>query len=251
MDAAALILATLGLLAAGIVKGATGVGYSSCALPFLVPAIGLQTAMGLVIAPALASNVMLLFTVGHVRETVHRFWPLYVATLPGIAAGIWVLMWIDPLVPTRLLGVLIVLYAVLAMLRPKFQLRRLAERMLLLPVGFLNGVLTGLTGSQVMPLLPFLLALGLEADRFVQANNIAVITASLFLALGLMTAGVMAPPTLAWSIAAVAPALVGVQLGNWSRRYIDAQHFRLLVLLLLMALGLSLALRGMIRLGPT
>jgi len=243
---AALCLAVLGLFAAGIVKGATGVGYSSCALPFLVSAVGLQPAMGLVIVPALASNVMLLFTAGHVRETALRFWPLYAATLPGIAAGIALLVWIDQAIPTCVLGILIVLYAVLALARPKLHLAQTFERPALVPVGLVNGLFTGLTGSQVMPLMPFMLAIRLDTDRFVQANNLAVITASIFLALGLMTAGVMSVPTLAWSLGAVVPAIFGVQLGNWARQYIPAEQFRLLVLVLLIGLGLSLALRGLI-----
>jgi len=42
------------------------------------------------------------------------------------------------------------------------------------------------------------------------------------------------------------PAIFGVQLGNWARQYIPAEQFRLLVLVLLIGLGLSLALRGLI-----
>ena len=244
MDEHSLLIAGIGLVAAGIVKGATGIGYSSCALPFLVSAIGLQPAMGLVIIPALASNVMLLFTAGHVRETINRFWPLYAATLPGIAGGIALLVWIEQTLPTRLLGVLIVLYAVLALLRPSLRIGARFERRARVPVGLLNGLMTGLTGSQVMPLMPYLLSIGLDADRFVQANNIAVVTASIFLALGLMSAGVLSAPALVVSILAVAPALIGVGIGAWARRYIRANVFRILVLVLLMALGLSLAVRG-------
>src|SRR6185436_20590924 len=50
-------LAALGLFLAGVIKGTTGLGYSSCALPFLVSAIGLKPAMALVLIPAMATNV--------------------------------------------------------------------------------------------------------------------------------------------------------------------------------------------------
>ena len=52
MEWSLLALAGLGLFLAGIVKGATGLGYSSCALPFLVSAIGLKPAMALVSSSA-------------------------------------------------------------------------------------------------------------------------------------------------------------------------------------------------------
>jgi uncharacterized membrane protein YfcA len=42
MDMAQIALAALGFLLAGVIKGTTGLGYSSCALPFLVSAVGLK-----------------------------------------------------------------------------------------------------------------------------------------------------------------------------------------------------------------
>jgi uncharacterized membrane protein YfcA len=72
MDWSLLLMAGLGLFLAGIVKGATGLGYTSCALPFLVSAIGLKPAMALVIIPAMATNVSVAFTAGHFAETAGR-----------------------------------------------------------------------------------------------------------------------------------------------------------------------------------
>ena len=40
-DVVSLGITTLGLLVAGIIKGATGLGYASCALPFLAMTMGL------------------------------------------------------------------------------------------------------------------------------------------------------------------------------------------------------------------
>ena len=95
MDWTYLALAALGLFLAGVVKGTTGIGYSSCALPFLVSALGLKAAIVTVVVPAMLSNVMVMSNTGHLRETLLRFWPLYVATPPGIAVGLMLLVWID------------------------------------------------------------------------------------------------------------------------------------------------------------
>ena len=229
-------LAGLGLLLAGIIKGATGLGYSSCALPFLVSAVGLKAAIVLLVVPAMLSNVFLMFNTGHLRETLDRFWLLYAATPAGIAVGVLALAWIDQRVATRTLGVITVFYAVLALARG-------LERPLQVPVGLLNGFFTGLTGSQMMPLLPYMLALRLDPDRLVQANNVAVTLASAFLAVGLVTAGLMTWPTAALSGLAVIPALGGVQLGTWARRHIPIASFRVIVLALLVVMGFMLAAR--------
>src|SRR5205809_2412119 len=101
VDGGQLVLAAIGLLVAGLIKGTTGLGYSSCALPFLVAAVGLKAAIVVVVIPAMLSNVLVMSNTGHLRETLLRFWPLYAATLPGIVIGITLLVWIDQQVATR------------------------------------------------------------------------------------------------------------------------------------------------------
>jgi uncharacterized membrane protein YfcA len=228
---------------AGVIKGTTGLGYSSCALPFLVSAVGLKTAIVMLVIPAMLSNVLVMFNTGHLRETLNRFWPLYAATIPGIVVGIGMLVWIDQRIATRTLGILTIVYATLALTRPSLALPEGLERPLQIPVGVLNGFFTGLTGSQMMPLLPYMLALKLDPDRLVQANNVTVTLASAFLATGLFVSGLMTWPILGLSFAAVVPALVGVQFGSRARRYIPVASFRVIVLVLLVIIGLMLAAR--------
>ena len=244
MDVNLIVVAVSGLFFAGVIKGATGIGYSSCALPFLVASLGLKEAIVLVVAPAMASNLAVLFTTGSLGRSLRKFWPLYVATLPGILCGIYLLMWADKRVPTQVLGVIICAYTILALLRPNLSLSPKIARSAQLPVGFSNGLLTGFTGSQVMPLMPYMLALDLDPALFVQAVNIAVVIASAFLGVGLWMTGLMAAPELSLSVLAIAPALLGVQLGNWSRRHIPASQFKSIVLAVLLLIGFSLALRA-------
>ena len=244
MDVNLIVVAVSGLFFAGIIKGATGIGYSSCALPFLVASLGLKEAIVLVVAPAMASNVAVLFTTGSLGPSLRKFWPLYVATLPGILCGVFLLIWADKHIPTQVLGVIICAYAIQALLRPNFSISPKIARAAQIPVGFSNGLLTGFTGSQVMPLMPYMLALNLELTLFVQAVNIAVVIASVFLGFGLWLAGLMSAPELSLSVLAIAPALLGVHLGNWARRHIPASQFKSIVLAVLLLIGFSLALRA-------
>jgi uncharacterized protein len=244
MDVNLIVVAVSGLFFAGIIKGATGIGYSSCALPFLVASLGLKEAIVLVVAPAMASNVAVLFTTGSLGPSLRKFWPLYVATLPGILCGVFLLIWADKHIPTQVLGVIICAYAIQALLRPNLSISPKIARAAQIPVGFSNGLLTGFTGSQVMPLMPYMLALNLEPTLFVQAVNIAVVIASVFLGFGLWLAGLMSAPELSLSVLAIAPALLGVHLGNWARRHIPASQFKSIVLAVLLLIGFSLALRA-------
>jgi uncharacterized protein len=227
----------IGLTVAGIIKGVTGLGYASCALPFLVFSLGLKTAMATVIIPAMATNMSVALNSGHLFETWHRFKLLYVAMLPGIVAGVVLLMWIDQALSVTVLGVIIILYACIALARPNMVLPRSMERPLQIPVGFFNGVVTGLTGAQVMPLFPYMMSL-------------AVMLASTVLALALLATGILTPRLLAASCFAVAPALLGVEAGIRLRARIAPDRFKRIVLATLMLSGMLMLLRPAMARAP-
>jgi uncharacterized protein len=243
MDLDLLGLAALGLFAAGVVKGGTGLGYSSCAIPFLVPALGLNAAMVVVLAPAIATNLGVALSAGHFRETCRRFYLFYLATLPGIGCGVLILAFCDQALATRALGIMVLCYAVFALAKPNLVLPQRLAAWLQGPAGFANGIITGLTGSQVMPLLPYMMSLGLEPDRFVQAVNLSVLVSSLVLAAALAFAGAVDPRWFAISLLAILPAMLGIGVGTFCRRYISAEGFRKLVLAVLLATGLMLLCR--------
>jgi uncharacterized protein len=239
-DAISLGIATLGLLVAGIIKGATGLGYASCALPFLAMAMGLKQAIALVMLPALASNFLIICITPHRIETLRRFWPLYFAAVPGIFAGIYLLVWFGQKIPTMSLGILIIAYAAYSIVRPSLSVPKNLEAPLQVPVGLVNGFLTGLTGSQVLPFLPYILGLNLDPDRTTQAINLAITIWSGVMLIALYQSGVASTGSLFASVVALGPALLGIYLGSIFRSRIPAQHYRLIVQVVLGFLGISI-----------
>lgn len=242
MPISLVLIACAGLILAGIIKGATGLGYATCALPFLVATLGLKPAMAVVLLPAIATNITVAATTGHFAESFRRFRPLYLAMLPGILIGVVALDRASgPAV--FILGGIIITYAVFALAGPHFRLSDRAERVLMVPTGFTNGLVTGLTGSQVMPLFPYMMALDLDPQRLVQAINVAVLLASAILGAGLLATGIMTPTLLGASALALAPAGAGLAIGSWVRTRIPVALFRRLVLGVLIAMGLLLMFR--------
>ena len=243
MDWSVMTLAGTGLALAGVLKGATGLGYASCALPFLAAAIGLQAAMAVVLLPAMATNIGLALATGHLVETLDRFKRLYFAMLPGIVCGIWLLVWVDQSIATRMLGLVMISYVALALARPAMTIPRRLQSALQYPTGFLNGVVTGVTGAQVMPLFPYIMGLHMDPDRTVQAINLAVLIASTVLGVGLIAAGIMTRDTLAFSVVGIVPALAGVAVGNRARQFLPPDRFKRIVLLTLLVIGTLLMVR--------
>lgn len=240
MDLVSLSFACAGLFIAGVIKGASGIGYSTAALPFLVLAVGLKPAMALVIAPAIASNLAVMAGSGSIAAVAARFAPFYLATIPGIAAGTVALTLIDASLATMGLGAVTLAYVALALAKPGLRLPARLERPLTVPAGLLNGIVTGLTGSQIMPLMPFMLALGLRPAEQVQAINLAVTVASCVLAMAMLHAGLATMGLLALSLLGILPAVAGVSLGARLRGGISESTFRRVTLYVLAGIAASL-----------
>lgn len=242
--AAELAMIAAAYLIAAFVKGVTGLGFSSTCLPFLVYAVGLKVALPLVLVPSIASNLFVMRTAGHFQETVVRFWPLFVAAVPGIVVGLWLLDTIDGDHAAAVLGVVLIVYALFTLTRPERRVPTAWQRPLAAPVGLTTGLVNGLTGSQVMPVLPYLMALQLEPSRFVQAINCSFTLSSLVMAVGLAHLGVLTVGTTIVSVAGLLVVALGVRLGTAVRDRMNPSAFRLVVLWILMALGASLVFRA-------
>jgi uncharacterized membrane protein YfcA len=243
-------VAIVGLVLAGVLKGSTGIGYSTCALPFLVGAVGLQRGMALVIVPAIVSNFSLMLNGGGTSAAFRRFWKFYAAIIPGIALGSSLLASIETHIAIKLLGLLTMGYVAIALLRPGLALGPSGERILAIPAGFTNGVLTGLTGSQIMPLMPYMMSLGLKAGEQVQAINMAVTLTSVALGGSLLITGLVEWKMLMFSAIGAIPAIVGVEIGGLIRQRLTTQRFKQFSLIMLAVLGLSLTVQSGLRRTP-
>ena len=80
--------ALLTFLFAASLKGITGLGFSTLCLPLLSGFMELRLAIPSLLLPSLASNLIVMYQAGGFRRAVRRFWPMYLAALPGLAAGV-------------------------------------------------------------------------------------------------------------------------------------------------------------------
>ena len=77
-----------GLFIAGCIKGTTGIGYTTCAMPFLVAGVGLGSAMAIVVVPAIVSNAVVIAGGSQLLPVIVRFKLFYAGIVPGIALEI-------------------------------------------------------------------------------------------------------------------------------------------------------------------
>ena len=233
-------------LFAGLVKGTTGLGFATTALSFLVYAIGLKEALPLLIVPSVVSNLIVMRDAGHFRATLIQFRLMYAAAPVGIFIGLALLMWLDPTISSAILGLVLIIYGVITITQPAFRLPTALARRLEIPVGFTTGLVNGVTGSQVMPVLPYLLSLPLERNVFIQAINISFTISSVVFAIGLAWLGLFTVDTTQISFVGLVAMLVGLKLGIPIRRRLPQSSFRRAVLGLLVLLGAALVLRSLL-----
>lgn len=237
---------TLIFLAAGLVKGVTGMGLPTIAMGLLGTLMSPALAAALLIIPSFVTNVWQLISGPSLLAVIRRFWPVMLGIIIGTTTATGFLVRVDPAWSRVALGTALIAYAVYALLSPRLSLSRDAERILSPFVGLTTGAITGLTGVFVIPAVPYFQALNLDKDELVQALGLSFTVSTMALAAGLLLHDAYVPSQLGLSVAAVLPALAGMWLGQKIRKRISPKAFRLCFLLFLVALGLELTVRPLL-----
>lgn len=230
-------------LAAGVVKGVTGMGLPTVAMGLLGTIMPPAGAAALLVLPSFVTNVWQLFSGPSVAQLIRRLWPMMLCILVGTIGGSALLVHVDPVWSGLGLGVALIVYAGYALLAPAFSVPTRLERWLSPVVGLITGVVTGATGVFVMPAVPYLASLNMNRDERVQALGLSFTLSTVALAIGLFTHDALHVAQLGTSMIAIVPALIGMWAGQRVRMRISPVRFRQCFLLFLMVLGFELSSR--------
>ena len=232
------ILATY--LFAATAKGVTGLGFSTTCLPILALLVGLKEALPLVLIPSICSNIVVMRQAGRFGETLRRFRPMLLALLPGLVLGLWTLAYIDGRLAGAILGVMMLVWCAFSFAKPELSIAAHWERPLAPFSGFITGTINGVTGSQVMPMVPFIMMLRLDRNLFLQAVNCSFTLSSLVMAFGLGTLGLFSWGDVLISAIGVFFVTFGLTLGATIRNRLSETLFRQGILVMLSLMGLAL-----------
>ena len=245
MDSQTILGATAGAyLLAGFVKGVIGLGLPTVAIGLLGFFITPAQAAAILVVPSLATNIWQFVVGGGPFALVRRLWPMLVGICIGTFIGAVVLPRGQK--ATVWLGLALVFYAGLGLVKIQFKVPLRAEIWLGLLMGTATGAITVATGIFVLPGTPYIQAMKFERDRMVQALGLSFTVSTITLAMALGYAGEI-NATLAWpaSVAMVA-AVIGMWLGQFVRGRVKEETFRLYFFVGLLLLGASLGLRGIL-----
>jgi uncharacterized membrane protein YfcA len=233
-------------LLAGFVKGVIGLGLPTVAVGLLGLAMAPAQAAALLVVPSLVTNIWQLAAGPRLRPLLARLWPMMAGICAGTWAGSGLLAADDGGRATMALGVALILYAAASLVTTRLRVAPGAEPWLSPLVGAATGVITAATGVLVIPAVPFLQALSLAKDDLVQALGLSFTVSTAALAASLAHEGLFQASLAGASLLALAPALLGMVLGQRLRGRLDPARFRLCFFLGLLAVGGHLAIRPLL-----
>ena len=224
-------------LLAGAVKGVVGFGLPTVSLALLTVAFGLPQAMTLMLVPAFVSNVWQALSGGRPLVLLGRIWPFLLMAGVTVWLGALALTRVDVHLLSALLGLLLAVYSVVSLAGLKLSLTTQQERWAGPLLGSVNGVLTGMTGSFVVPGVMFLQAIGLPRDLLIQGMGMLFLVSTLALGTALGGNDFLSVELGLVSAAALVPTLAGLALGQQLRRRLPEQRFRQVFFVALLLLG--------------
>jgi uncharacterized protein len=233
-------------LLAGLVKGVTGMGLPTVAMGLLGAIMPPVAAAALLIVPSFVTNVWQLFSGPSFSTLIRRLWPMMAGIVLGTVAGSSILAHGETRWTTAALGAALILYAGFTLLARQLSVPARLEPWLSPAIGLTTGLVTGGTGVFVIPAVPYLQALGLRKDDLIQALGLSFTVSTVALAAGLAWRDAFKLDGLALSSLAIAPALLGMWLGQAIRRRVSPLTFRRWFLVCLLLLGTELALRPLL-----
>ncbi|MGF1651176.1 MAG: sulfite exporter TauE/SafE family protein [Hyphomicrobiaceae bacterium] len=245
-DLSLLAVLIAAFLAAGCVKGIVGFGLPTVALAGLALTTDPRTAIAMVVIPALATNIVQALHGPGFWRLLRRLASLIAGIVLGILIGTRLIIEIPPAIIGVALGMMVAAYGAAGVYGLSFPPVGRREAWIAPPVGVAGGVVTGLTGTFLIPHTMYLASLALTRAELVQAIGIVFTVSSLVLGIGLARVSVLTWDLAVLSTLALVPALVGMGLGRRISSRLSEHVFRRVFFWSLLGAGSALIVRNVV-----
>jgi uncharacterized membrane protein YfcA len=232
--------AGLAILLGGLIKGAIGLGAPLVAVPVLAAIYGVKTAIAVMTVPLIVSNIWQIWTYQATIEGRGMLLRLLAGCIAGVVAGTFLLGVLPEAWLGLTLGLLLFVYLGLAYAHPGWALAQPAAEKMAVPIGLVTGTLQGAAGLSTPVGATFIHAqrLGREAQVFAASAMFFTLSATQIIAL--TSLDLMTAELALLSVAALAPIMLGVWLGQYLGARVSRKTFERLTLAVILCVALSL-----------
>ena len=236
LELAVFLLATF---AGAVVTGLSGFAFGLVAASIWLTILSPLQSATLIIAFGL---VVQGYSVWKLRGALHwkKLWPFIAGAAIGVPVGVTVLTWANPAYVRAGVGALLVLYSLYAWFRPALKPVTAGGAAADAGIGFLNGVLGGMTGLAGILVTIWSGLRGWPKDQQRAVFQPVAVAIFLMSALWLGAKGAIAPDTIKLFAVGLPVLIAGTWLGLKLYGRLDEAWFRRVVLVLLFISGVAL-----------
>lgn len=245
MTVTQILVIAVAFIVAGLAKGAIGMGLPPIALGLMSFAVPLETSLAIMVVPTMATNIwQAIYGHGFVR-LLRRFGTMAAASVLALIGVAATFDHLGSQGATAWVGVILVIYAVLALTAWRPAVSRASERWANPLIGLASGTVAGLTGVAAVPFLPYMQSLDIDRHDLVQALGIMFLFIIGALTLALALQGAFTAVNLVGGVGAIVPTFLGVWVGQKARHAVSPETFRRIFLVGMFLVGLQMA-RGLL-----
>lgn len=235
-----IVACTLALTAGGLVKGLISVGLPLVGLPLLMLAVDVPTAVNLLMVPVMLSNLVQAVEGPDTLAILRRVLPILIPLAIGTFFGIALLATLDQHLLMLVVGGFTLVFGGLGLLQPRLVIPPTLERWLGPPVGLISGLIGGMSTLFGPVLTLFMVGLKLPPSVFVKGISILYTTAGATMVVSGAAHGTADVRDMLISAVGMIPVYGGMLVGQRLRNRLNAERFRVLVLITVVITGANI-----------
>ncbi|MGY9056775.1 MAG: sulfite exporter TauE/SafE family protein [Alphaproteobacteria bacterium] len=245
IDPLIVVVATVAFFLGGLLKGVVGMGLPLVAIPIVALVMPVAQAIPLMLAPGYVMNIIQVRQTWHARTSLIPWLPMIVGIAVGITVGVQIATSAPEALVRGVLGGLVILFVLMSLAKIELPPRLAKNRLVSVGMGGLTGLSGGLTGGFGATLAMYLLACGLEKDRFVWVIGVSMFIGVIFLTASLYSVGSLNTDQMAGTIGVLVPSWIGLTAGGYVRKKVSQRVFRNIALSALLVMGVSLLISAL------
>jgi uncharacterized membrane protein YfcA len=238
------LLLACALFVGGLVKGVVSIGVPLVAMPLLTGMLSVKQTVLLLSLPIMIGNVPQALEGGHSWTTLRHIGFLVIGTVVGIAVGVEILLSIPGHLAMGLAGLILITACLALLIAPKFKLPKRGAAPVGLTVGFIGGLMEGISAIPGPLLATYLLATGATGKQFTKQIALILIISIAALILTFGQSRHAGDADLLISALASIPVVAGIIVGRPLRDALPPALFRALVLIFILAAAIQMVLRS-------
>tara|TARA_A200000113_G_scaffold217628_1_gene224231 strand:- start:24 stop:785 length:762 start_codon:yes stop_codon:yes gene_type:complete len=240
-----LVLIVFAIFLGGIVKGSVGIGMSMFSVPIIAFILPPTKAMMLLCFPVIFTNFLQM----DIKKGVgsFRFLPMFLALFLGLLIGGKLILNLSLNFISISIASVIIIFTSLNFFGISLKnIKKANEKILSVIIGFLSGILGGLTTFYAPPIITFLISINLDKEFFIRTTATMYFFASIPLYSSMLYHGLGNYYDLIMSLVLVFPAIIGQFFGSKIRKKLSNEIFQKLILIILIMIGFSLLFKNLI-----